>query len=202
MAFVAAPTIIKAALFYTMNGQPAMNRIHIKTSTTNPTASQCAVFAAAIASWWDGNIRALVPTTMQLNQVVCQSVSEPNGSQATFSSGLPHAGTNVGLAEPNNVAFCVSLRSGLTGRSARGRWYHGGLTEDQVAGNEVIPGAVVSIVGAMDNLISAITAAGGAAVIVSYVHDGIPRPGGPVYFVITDALAVDNIVDSQRGRLH
>jgi len=41
-----------------------------------------------------------------------------------------------------------------------------------------------------------------APVIVSYYSGGALRPGGPVYFVITDALAVDTTVDSQRGRLH
>lgn len=202
MSLPVAPTIIKGEFFYTMTSQPAMNRIHIITGTTSPTASQCAVFAAALATWWDGNIRTLVPATMQLNQVHCVALNPINGAQATFSSGLPHAGTNTGQALPNNVAFCISLRTGLTGRSARGRWYQGGLTEDQVTGNDLTAGAVTSYVAALDNLLSAISAAGGQAAIVSYFANGVLRPGGPVYFPITDALAVDSTVDSQRGRLH
>jgi len=202
MPFVAVPATVKMAFFYTMNGQPAMNRIHIGTAATLPSEAICAAFAASGASWWDGNIRALVPATMQLNQVQVQSIAEANGPQATFSSGLPHAGTNGGNAMPNNVAFCVSLRSGLTGRSARGRWYHGGLTEDQVVGNDATAPFVAAVVAAIDNLLTTISGLGGTPVIVSYVSGGIPRPGGPVKFVITDALAVDATVDSQRGRLH
>lgn len=202
MPLPVVPACVKLSFFYTMNAQPAMNRIHIGITSSLPTEAQCAFFAGVGATWWDGNIRTLVPATMQLNQVHCQSISEVNGPQATFSAGLPHAGTNVGLAEPNNVAFCVSLRTGLTGRSARGRWYHGGLTEDQVVGNELVSGAVTSIVAALDNLLSSVAGAGGVPVIVSYISGGAPRVGGPVKFVITDALAVDNIVDSQRGRLH
>jgi len=202
MALPVVPATVKASLFYTMNGQPAMNRIHIGTAATLPSEAICAAFAADIADWWNNNCRALVPTTMELRQVQCQSIAETNGPQATFSSGLPLAGTLGQPSVPNNVSFCISLRSGLTGRSARGRWFWAGLTEGQLTGNNVDAGPAASIVAAIDALLNSIAALGGTPVIVSYNSGGGPRPGGPVKFVINDALAVDTIVDSQRGRLH
>jgi len=202
MPFVPVPATVKAALFYTMNGQPAMNRIHISTVATLPSEAICAAFAAAIANWWITNVRVLVPATFSLREVQCQSIAEQNGPQSTFSAGLPLAGLNGSAALPNNVAFCISLRTGLSGRSARGRWYWGGLTEAQVTDNDVLAGSAASMVTAIDNLISTIGVLGGNACIVSYQSNGVPRPGGPVKFFITDALAVDATVDSQRGRLH
>jgi len=139
---------------------------------------------------------------MELRQVHCMSIAEVNGPQATFSAGLPLAGTSGQPSVPNNVSFCVSLRTGLTGRSARGRWFWAGLGEGQVTGNNVDTGVATAIVAAIDALLNTITAIGGSPVIVSYNSGGGPRPGGPVKFVINDALAVDTIVDSQRGRLH
>ncbi len=202
MTLPLAPTIIKVSLFQTLNGQPIMNRIHVKVAATNPTAADCATLASAVAGWWTGNVKALVGDQLSLREVHAMSLAEANGPQATFSSGLPSAGTLLAATLPGNVAFCVSLRSGFTGRSARGRWYWAGLTEAQVALNAVDGGTVTSIVAAMDNLISTITGLSASPVVVSYFSGGILRPGGPVYFVINDAIAVDNIVDSQRGRLH
>ena len=196
------PATVKLSFFYTMNGQPAMNRIHISTITTLPTEGICAAFAAMGAAWWSGNVAALVPPTMQLNQVHCMSIAEVNGPQATFTAGLPEVGTHGSPGLPNNVAFAVSLRTGLTGRSARGRWFWGGISEDQVVQNTMDSGVVTSIVAAIDNLLSDIVAAGGTPCIVSYESGGGPRPGGPVKFFITDALAVDATTDSMRGRLH
>lgn len=202
MPFVAVPATIKASLFYTLNGQPAMNRIHVGVSATLPTVLGCAGVATALADWWLGNAQGLVGPTMALRAVEAISIAEPNGPQFTFSAGLPAAGTGTSPCLPGNNAFCVSLRTGLTGRSARGRWYWAGLQEGQVVENVVDSGAVASIVGAIDNLKDAILAIDATPVIVSYVANKAPRPGGPVKFVIIDALATDNIVDSQRGRLH
>jgi len=202
MPFVPVPATIKCSLFQTLNGQPFMNRIHVGVAATLPTALGCAGVASAVAGWWTGNVKALVAGTCELRAVEAISIAEENGPSFTFTSGLPSAGTATSEALPGSNAFCVSLRSGLTGRSARGRYYWGGLTQDQVLLNEVNSGVVTSIVAAMDNLISTIEGIEANLVIVSYISGGVPRPGGPVKFIVNDALAVDNTVDSQRGRLH
>ena len=178
-----------------------MNRIHISTPASLPSAGDCTTIAANLDTWFQGNVIPLVSDAMEIRQIEVVSIAEQNGPQATFSSGYPIPGTINTPILPNNVALCVSLRSGLTGRSARGRWYWCGLTESQVAASAVDGGVVTSIVAAMDALISTIASLSSNVVIVSYESNGIPRPGGPVKFIVTDALAVDNTVDSQRRRL-
>lgn len=202
MAFVPAPNIVKIAWFYTLNGEPAMNRLHVNLLTAEPTAGDCATLAAAAADWWVTTAAPLVSVNMSLREVQAVSLAVQNGPQATFSAGLPQVGAVGGDSLPGNVAFCISLRTGLSGRSARGRWFWGGLAEGQVTANVVNSGVVTSIVSAIDGLINAIEALSAIPTIVSYVSNNAPRVGGPVYFNITDALAVDAIVDSQRGRLH
>jgi len=202
MALPVVPATVKASWFYTLNGEPAMNRMHIGVAATLPSAGDCATIASAMANWWLTNCVGLVPPVMSLRAVEVISIAEANGPQATFSAGLPTPGTHNFGSMPGNCSFCVSLRTGLTGRSARGRWYWAGLCEDQVLDNTVNSGTITSIVGAIDNLLTTITALSAFPVIVSYISGGVPRPGGPVKFIITDALATDNIVDSQRGRLH
>lgn len=202
MPFVAVPSTIKVSWFYTLNGIPAMNRLYVSTVPSLPTLADCAAAAAVGATWWDANCKALQAGTLALRAVEAVSVAVQNGPQSTFSAGLPVSGTNGSPALPGNNSFAISLRSGLTGRSARGRWFWAGLSESQVTDNTVAAGTVTSIVAALDNLLSAFAAASLTPIIVSFVSNGIPRPGGPVKFIITDALAVDAIIDSQRGRLH
>jgi hypothetical protein len=47
---------------------------------------------------------------------------------------------------------------------------------------------------------TAITGAGWEWVIASYIADGAPRVGGPVYFPILSVAFQDLIVDSMRSR--
>lgn len=201
MPFVPVPATVKVSLFYTYNGVQCMNRLHVSTPASLPDASTCQTLATAFANWWLGNAQALVPPTCALRLVEAVSIAEQNGPSATFSSGLPAAGTHAINAMPGNVTLAVSLRTGLTGRSARGRWYWVGLAEDQVSENNVVAGTAASITAAMDNLLTTIVGLTSTPVIVSYRSNGVPRPGGPVKFIINDALLVDTRVDSQRGRL-
>jgi len=202
MPFVPVPAAIKVDWFYTYNGINCMNRMYVNRTESEPTAVTCAAVAQQAADWWNGNCKVLVPASCALRLVQATSVAVQNGPSATFSLGLPSAGTNGQASLPGNVTICVSLRTGLTGRSARGRWYWVGLGEDQVTDNNLLAGAAVSITAAMDALLNAMNAINSAPIIVSFESNGGPRVGGPVKFFITDALMVDTTIDSQRGRLH
>jgi hypothetical protein len=133
--------------------------------------------------------------------VYVKSIATQPGPEATFSAGLPAPGSLGDPALPNNVTVAASLRSNLTGRSARGRWYWQGLTEPQVTGNAIAAGVLTSIDAALTNLQSSIDGAGFAWVIVSFFTNNAPRVGGPVYFTVVDIVFVDDVVDSQRRRL-
>jgi len=202
MPFVPVPATVKVSWFYTYNGQPCMNRLYVSTPATLPDQATCQVIANAAASWWTGNCQALVPATCALRLVEAISVAEQNGPSATFSAGLPASGTNGQPSMPGNVTLAVSLRTGLTGRSARGRWFWVGIGEGQVLDNNVAAGPAASITAALDSLISTITGLSSFPVVVSFISNGVPRVGGPVKFIINDAILVDTVVDSQRGRLH
>jgi hypothetical protein len=110
-------------------------------------------------------------------------------------------GSNAGAALPNNVTACVSLRSNFAGRSARGRLYWQALTETQVVGNTIDTSVAGDIVAAVQAIDVAMTGLGYELSIVSYINNGAPRVGGPVYFFVSDILMTDFTVDSQRRRL-
>lgn len=200
MPFVPAPLLAEVQFRTTLSGEQTMNRIHVDMLEA-PDATNLAELALTCADVWTGNISAITPPELVLREVYVKSLAEQPGPEATFSATLPAAGTLGQPPLPNNVTIAVSLRSGNTGRSARGRWYWQGLTEGQVTGNQVADGTQNAIDAALTNLRLAIAGIDRQWVIASFFSGGGPRPGGPVYFPVTDILLVDGVIDSQRRRL-
>lgn len=200
MAFVPAPNIVEVQFRYTLDGERAMNRIHVNVGAT-PSSGTIGPLLAECADWWDGNVKTLVPPEMALREVYGKSLEEAAAPEGTVSAGMPILGTFSGNLLPNNVSLAVSLRSGFTGRSSRGRWFWCGLSESQVTGSLVAGGTVSSIDAALTNLKSLIDGLGHTWVVVSYRENNAPRVGGPIYNVVETITIVDSIVDSQRRRL-
>lgn len=80
-----------------------------------------------------GPVGALFPTTTTLTNVTTVQVTDADGKQ-TFrrDGGLALAGSNASGALPGDVALVVSLRTALSNRSGRGRFYLPGPAKDQV----------------------------------------------------------------------
>lgn len=82
---------------------------------------------------------------------------------------------------PRNIAFCVAQRSGLTGRSARGRVYIPGMDRNQIqttnnASDYVTAAYAAAAVGVVEGLRADIENIGAwNAVIVSRYHEGVKR---------------------------
>lgn len=123
-----------------------------------------------------------------------------------IASDNTNAGVGVLLtgALPNNVTLAVKKESGLTGRSARGRcyWIGGAMSGLKTTNeNEWSTAYVANIVSAVDSIRNAINAVGlWQAVLVSRFTAGAPRTTG-LTFPWISSVAVDEAVDSQRGRL-
>lgn len=200
MPFVPVVNTVSVEFRTTWDGQQCENRIFVDLFAT-PTQALCQAVANAALTWWTGNVVALTPTNLALREVYVRDQSTLNGFQATATPTGALPGTSSSPSLPNNTSICASLRTGFTGRSARGRWFWQGLTEGGVVANTVDAGLLTSIDAALTNLASALAALGWNWIIVSYVSLGVPRPGGPVKFSVNNILFVDSIVDSMRRRL-
>jgi len=200
MAFVPVINTVSVEFRTTWDNQHCENRIYVDLLSA-PTTTLCQALANACLTWWTGNVVSLTPANLALREVFVRDQSQLNGVSATASPTGALPGTHAGTSMPNNVSICASIRTLFTGRSARGRWYWQGLCNDQVTDNNVLSGTITSIDAALTNLASVIAALGHFWVIVSYISLGVPRPGGPVKFVVNDIVFVDTVVDSQRRRL-
>jgi len=151
--------------------------------------------------WWENNHAGKLSNEVNLRGVVATSMHELNGPQFTYAPDATTTGTGTATPLPNEVSLCVSLRTGARGRSARGRWYMLSVDEGQMQNtNQVTDAHAEACAASLRNLNSIIIGLGYLLVIVSYVSNKVPRPGGPVYFPVTNAIVVDTIVDSMKRR--
>ena len=200
MPFVPAPNIVQVEMRATRNGQRVENRVNVDMLGT-PAITDMQQIGTIAWNWWADTYALNLTSDTHLNTVVCTDMGEENGNEVTIALANNVQGQINLTGLPNETSFCVSLRSGARGRSGRGRFYTLSVAPDQMAdANSLTTGAAAGFVGAVQELINEIQNAGKQLVIVSHYHNKELRPGGPVYFVVTTAIATDLIVDSQRRR--
>lgn len=198
MAFIPLPNGVRVAMEYTLQGELIVNVYHFTTASPITTVNLTAL-AAVLADMFITDMAGLYSTDLSLQQVVATDVSEADGIQIVYNTGLPVAGGSANDSAPNNVAVVMSLRTGLTGRSRRGRNYYGGIDETLIAGNTPSAGFQSNMFTANDNMQLAADTLGFTWVVASYRHLGAPRVTAlatPITTLIMDARS-----DSMRKRL-
>lgn len=199
MPFVPAPNIVMVEARCTLDGQNIENRWHFNAQTT-PTAAIVDDITNFVSVWVQNQYFDWLPATVQLREVVGTDLTVENGYQSTIVPSGTVVGAVGGLVLPNEVTICVSLRSAVRGRSARGRSYVLALPSAQVTNNTLSSVWVDGLTASFQILIDDMDTNGFPMMIVSYRNDKNPRPGGPVYFQVVTAVVVDAIVDSMRRR--
>lgn len=199
MAFVPAPNIVMVEVRALLDSQQIENRFMVD-ALTAVTPTNLDDITNFVSVWAQAHYFPLLPNAVSLREVVGTDLTTQNGQQHTIVPSGSVIGGTAQAPMPNETSFCVSLHTGSRGRSARGRSYVLALGKGQVAGNIIDSGYLTSMVAAYQELIDTLSTNGFALVVVSYRANKVPRPGGPVYFPITTAVATDNIVDSMRRR--
>lgn len=199
MPFVPAPQIVMVEVRATFAGQEIENRFHVD-ALTAVTPTVVDDITNLVNVWTEATYFDILPRAISLRETVGTDLTTATGYQHTIVPAGPFIGGLDADAMPNEVTFCVSLRSSSRGRSARGRAYVLGLAKGDVEDNNLDPGRAASYVDAFQTLIDTLDTNGYAMCVVSYIADGDPRPGGPVYFPFVTATFTDLVVDSMRSR--
>jgi hypothetical protein len=200
MTFIPAPNIVQLEMRATHWSQKVENRIMVD-ALIAPTPTIIQDIATIGWDWWEATYAPLLSTSVHLASAVATDMSLAEGVQFTYAPDTTTTGENNTGELPNECSLCVSLRTGTRGRSARGRFYTLSVSSDQTQdSNNVKTSYANDVANALQVLFNTLETAGYAAVIVSYVHNKVPRPGGPVYYPITSTLVVDTLIDSQKRR--
>jgi len=199
MPFIPAPNIVMAEIRASLDSQHIENRIMVDVLTAvTPTLVENV--ANVVNVWAQEHYFSHLPQAVTLNEVVATDMSVDTGSQFSIAPTGPFTGALTNAPLPNECTFCVSLRTAARGRSARGRFYVLALQGADVTGNHLAAGRIVTLLADLNLLRTNLITEGWNQVIVSYRHNKVVRPGGPVYFPVTNAIATDDIIDSQRRR--
>ena len=128
-----------------------------------------------------------------LAEVFVHNLAGVASGEFTLAIIPPQAGNLPNPSLPGNVAFCVSLRTALAGRTTRGRKFFAGMDETLVTGNVLDSDAIGTLVSETNALINAL--------IDNNTPLSIFSKTALTLVPVTTATAVDNVVDSQRRRL-
>ena len=200
MPFVPADNVIGVEMRMRLDSQRVENTLYFY-KVTGWTAADVPVVFNALLVWWNTYYSVPVSNQLSLNEIKVTDLSSPTGFAFEIPTPTPKpTGDSAEPAAPNNVALCVSFRTGSRGRSARGRNYVPGIPKTAITANTVDALTVSGIAAAYNQLLTVADGLGADWVVVSRFTAGDERPAAVISF-INAATVVDSTVDSQRRRL-
>lgn len=203
MAFQPALGTAGIVVRQSLDGQQIENTLYVNHGETAWLTDDLATLATTIETWFLDNILTHLATELTYRETVATDLTVEGGAQAVSATGAGSAGGASGGSAPGNVALCLSIRTGLSGRSNRGRNYVGGVPLSQITGtNTFASGWVDALIAGYAALGAALLEVDGSWVwsVLSRVHDRATRTTA-LAIPATNVLAVDLTVDSQRRRL-
>jgi len=191
MAPIIFPTAYEVEVRGTYFGQQCENVWHVIGADPFDPAMAADIAATFHTSY--AGILAALSRDLFINEVFVHNFDGASSGEFTLAITPAEQGEVVQDGLPGNVAFCVSLRTALAGRSTRGRKYFAGLGEGDVSGNEFDGGRIATLLTGVNDLIANLVTNGTPLAIFSRTIPALTQ--------VQTATAVDAFVDSQRRRL-
>lgn len=204
MAFQRVPFTYQVNVEFNHNGSFGLNTFYARVDEGDYGAAAAAQLAEGVADWCTATWVSALGAATSIEQVTVRGLNAAADVLEVSTTGLPEVGSYTSSEPlPSNVAFAMTRRTGLTGRSQRGRIYIP-LCLAMLATNEnyvnptweaVARGALNLLSDAMQSYVSS-----AVEVIVSRYSGGAARAEAVTYAVNTYSPA-DLTIDTQRRRL-
>jgi len=159
--------------------------------------------AAAVDDWFSTHVLPLLHSGCTYVNTTVRGLTSPVDNTAVNADGAGVGGDSTGRILPANVSWVVKFTTAFTGRSARGRAYMFGLSDDDtnVANRNTITATFgANALTAWNALIAAAAAVGWTWVVLSRYSEGVPR-ALPHPYTIEGVGYTDLLIDTRRGRL-
>lgn len=199
MSFQSAPDCVEAVFNASYEGVPIANVVNFKFPSAYGQSDLDAL-ATAMDTWVGAEYLPLVNAGVGYLDVAVRGLTS---AIDMFSVNGAHAGVGglTGGYVTGNVTACISIRTGFTGRSARGRFYAWPANLAQLASTNHWGNAyLTNLINALYQMKSDAAGIGWAMIVLSRRHLGAVRPTA-VGLPVTSFLSTDSTVDTQRGRL-
>lgn len=191
------PGVARTELVYSWDGQIVEN-VWFNGGADDDVVNLQTI-AAAMTSGWMTYIMPIVSEQVQLLFTRSTYLGVINGNSVEWPAPSNSNGEETSPCLPNNVSVAVKLTTGYGGRARRGRKFHIGLCENQVAFSHLDPTFRANLFDRYTNWITAELGGANPLVIVSYYLNKLKRIN-PLVTVVT-GCTVDPVIDSQRRRL-
>lgn len=197
--FIPVPDTARVVMNMTHNAEKAMNVFHVR-DTAGLDVATLQNIATAFESNDNNFGQAQRSATTSVDSIEVTALDLEDDLQILYTSNLPRFGENASPALPGGTTVATKLSSAFGGRSNQGRSYWVGLTEQMVAGNQILTGVVLALNEYYTELIAAVEGLSGTSqlVVVSYCSNGVWRTTGQAQRII--GVSTDNNIDSQRRR--
>jgi len=175
MTFIPVPNTVGVRLIHQFLGQPITNTLYVRYST-QPDFTDLTTLAGVVANLWVNNIMNKLSNQTVLSLISLRDLTTNAGIVYDYSGPpLPATGAWGGPPCPSSVATVFSLKTGLAGRSYRGRLYLGGFSEQQTDGNFLLSSILNALRDGLLAVIDGINDANRQVVVVSRYNENQPR---------------------------
>ena len=206
MAFVPVPNVVQVDTIFLLDGQRVENTSYWF-QETGWDLSQIDAWLTDMNTVIQTSLLPFLTSSIQLIELVARLLDTASSIGLSYVPDPIPSGSVAAEALPNNDTYTISFKTGLTGRSFRGRNYVPGLTIDSVVSNNITSAFRTALL-AYYNALKAQASASGITMVVVSRYSGvnpitrkpIPRVEG-VSTPITTFTTFDTVVDSQRRRL-
>lgn len=201
MPFVPAAAVAEVELRCTLAGQRVENTLYWRlTAGGTPTPVQVETLTEDLYAWFIANYLPQSSASLTLRSLYGRDLTTASGAVHERVSAPGEVGGVGGNAASNNVSLCLSFKTGLAGRSNRGRNYMMGIPASSVAGNLISGPYMTAMLDAYNELIDPAFSPGWKWGVLSRFSGGAPRAAG-VFTLINSVGFYDDVVDSMRRRL-
>lgn len=196
--FVPFTATAQATCKFLLDNQKIENVFHFSYEGATFADSASQIVDALVTHWW-ANIRGYATTSLRLNEVYVVDLHSQDGAVHSSTISLEPYGVVEQNALPNASAFCTTFRTEKRGRSFTGRSFFGAIPENMANGSYVSDTYLNNVVACYENLRAAAATNGLPMVVASRMHNKVWRTVGEAT-IITQCVARDNIIDTQRRR--
>lgn len=185
-------------LLYTLDGQLIENTLYFDRAN-DYTLTNLQALSGDIIAWWEALLAPSLTAGIVLTGVRATALHDQTGPQFLNGVGLPLPGEVPSDPVPNNVAFCLTFRTALIGRSFRGRNYIAGLPESAFTGSRLSSTVATTLKNAYSGIPSSLNNNDRWIVVSRTVNQVLQENG--LRNAVTSVDFVDLVADSQRRRL-
>lgn len=198
MAFVPALNVLRVAVQYiSSRGESAVNVLHFRDQLGAIDGARVAELFDQLDAWYTNDWADLASNTWQTDFYSAVDLTVPEGAVYTRVSTATGGSSSQALPAQNTIA--VSLRTGFSGRSRRGRIYHVGLAEDMTENSTLTSAASATFITTYTSLLTSVNNVDWQLVVASFVSNGAPRTTALIS-PVTNVILTDVIVDSMDKR--